>query len=187
MQNCGRPTARKISRPVRSGESSRGRCRLGSSPRGGGDPAGRRSLTIWLDANKTVIRLFLEFNRANKPLNVRRSLTRPWTPPRRFRSASIGVHRRLGCGNDITREFDPGSESTLAARLTHASRTRKWGQLHKYSGVRVSNTWTTCRRVGNNPGKPGLIPHTSPRPPGCGGKRASGSARGPRPISLLAG
>jgi hypothetical protein len=26
----------------------------------------------------------------------------------------------------FTREFDPGSESTLAARLTHASRTRKW-------------------------------------------------------------
>jgi hypothetical protein len=25
----------------------------------------------------------------------------------------------------IKREFDPGSESTLAARLTHASRTRK--------------------------------------------------------------
>ena len=28
--------------------------------------------------------------------------------------------------NKIKREFDPGSESTLAARLTHASRTRKW-------------------------------------------------------------
>ena len=27
----------------------------------------------------------------------------------------------------IKREFDPGSESTLAARLTHASRARKWG------------------------------------------------------------
>ena len=27
--------------------------------------------------------------------------------------------------NKIKREFDPGSESTLAARLTHASRTRK--------------------------------------------------------------
>jgi hypothetical protein len=26
----------------------------------------------------------------------------------------------------LKREFDPGSESTLAARLTHASRTRKW-------------------------------------------------------------
>jgi hypothetical protein len=38
------------------------------------------------------------------------------------------------------REFDPGSESTLAACLTHASRTGKQGQLCEYSGVRVSNT-----------------------------------------------
>src|SRR5438094_86744 len=29
------------------------------------------------------------------------------------------------------REFDPGSESTLAACLTHASRTRKRGQLRE--------------------------------------------------------
>ena len=29
---------------------------------------------------------------------------------------------------DLTGEFDPGSERTLAARLTHASRTRQ-GQL----------------------------------------------------------
>ena len=27
------------------------------------------------------------------------------------------------------REFDPGSESTLAARLTHASRTGKWATM----------------------------------------------------------
>jgi hypothetical protein len=33
----------------------------------------------------------------------------------------------LGGGQTkIKREFDPGSESTLAACLTHASRTRKW-------------------------------------------------------------
>src|ERR1041385_5002382 len=64
------------------------------------------------------------------------------------------------CNADLLREFDPGSESTLAARLTHASRTRKWGQLHEYSGARVSNTWITCLGVWNNPGKPGLIPHT---------------------------
>ena len=59
----------------------------------------------------------------------------------------------------IKREFDPGSESTLAARLTHASRTRKPEQSGEYSGVRVSNTWMICPLVGNNPGKPGLIPH----------------------------
>src|SRR5581483_8712009 len=37
------------------------------------------------------------------------------------------------------REFDPGSESTLAACLTHASRTRKSPQGDEYSGARVSN------------------------------------------------
>ena len=41
----------------------------------------------------------------------------------------------------IKREFDPGSESTLAARLTHASRTRKAPSGAEYSGARVSNTW----------------------------------------------
>ena len=68
------------------------------------------------------------------------------------RGAKPGLHK-------IKREFDPGSESTLAARLTHASRTRKPGQPGKYSGVRVSNTWVIHPLVGNNPGKPGLIPH----------------------------
>ena len=57
------------------------------------------------------------------------------------------------------REFDPGSESTLAARLTHASRTRKREQSREYSGVRVSNTWVIYPLVGNNAGKPALIPH----------------------------
>src|ERR1035438_9024992 len=56
-------------------------------------------------------------------------------------------------------EFDPGSESTLAARLTHASRTRKPEQSGEYSGVRVSNTWIIYLLVRNNHGKPWLIPH----------------------------
>ena len=60
----------------------------------------------------------------------------------------------------IKREFDPGSESTLAARLTHASRARKGEQSSEYSGARVSNTWIIYLEVGNNPGKPGLRPHT---------------------------
>src|SRR4030095_15693114 len=37
-------------------------------------------------------------------------------------------------------EFDPGSERTLAAYLTHASRTRKETSVSEYSGVRVRNT-----------------------------------------------
>ena len=35
------------------------------------------------------------------------------------------VRSGAGRGNKFKREFDPGSESTLAARLTHASRARK--------------------------------------------------------------
>ena len=37
---------------------------------------------------------------------------------------SLPTTRRQASG--FKREFDPGSESTLAACLTHASRTRKW-------------------------------------------------------------
>ena len=45
----------------------------------------------------------------------------------------------------FNKEFDPGSGRTLAARLTHASRTELMGQIlreieHKLSGGRVSNT-----------------------------------------------
>ena len=40
-------------------------------------------------------------------------------------------------------EFDPGSGLTLAACLTHASRTMK-GACSWISGERVSNTWVTC-------------------------------------------
>ena len=41
---------------------------------------------------------------------------------------------------ELIGEFDPGSGRTLAACLTHASRTGKWEQSHEYSGARVSNT-----------------------------------------------
>ena len=37
-------------------------------------------------------------------------------------------------------EFDSGSERTLAAYLTHASRTRKEASASEYSGERVRNT-----------------------------------------------
>jgi hypothetical protein len=36
---------------------------------------------------------------------------------------------------------------------------RERGAIPEYSGVRVSNTWVIYLLVGNNPGKPGLIPH----------------------------
>ena len=54
-------------------------------------------------------------------------------------------------------EFDPGSGRTLAACLTHASRTvnlLRWG----ISGERVSNTWATCPQLWDNSKKLGLIP-----------------------------
>ena len=56
------------------------------------------------------------------------------------------------------REFDPGSEQTLAACLTHASRTRKSASADEYSGARVSNAWVIYPSVRNNPPKGGLIP-----------------------------
>ena len=57
-------------------------------------------------------------------------------------------------------EFDPGSGRTLAACLTHASRTERpplfwWGCS---SGERVSNTWVICPVLRDKLGKLGLIP-----------------------------
>src|SRR6185503_1460333 len=46
----------------------------------------------------------------------------------------------------------------LAACLTHASRTR-FPRKGKLSGKRVSNTWVTYLRVGDNVPKGTLIPH----------------------------
>ena len=58
-------------------------------------------------------------------------------------------------------EFDPGSGRTLAACLTHASRTEILLKLAiKYlSGGRVSNAWVIYLLVGNNSWKRLLIPH----------------------------
>ena len=63
------------------------------------------------------------------------------------------------------REFDPGSGRTLAACLTHASRTKhlelissEWRTLW-LSGGRVSNTWATCLSEWNNSWKRLPIPH----------------------------
>src|ERR671910_244548 len=54
-------------------------------------------------------------------------------------------------------EFDPGSGRTLAACLTHASRTVN-SACGGISGERVSNTWATCPRLRDNSKKLGLIP-----------------------------
>ena len=59
------------------------------------------------------------------------------------------------------REFDPGSGWTLAACITHSSRTDWFDSLllKKVSGGRVSNAWATCLSEGDNTGKLVLIPH----------------------------
>ena len=54
-------------------------------------------------------------------------------------------------------EFDPGSGRTLAACLTHASRTVRPFRGYT-SGERVSNTWVICPALRDKPGKLGLIP-----------------------------
>jgi hypothetical protein len=54
-------------------------------------------------------------------------------------------------------EFDPGSGSTLAACLMHASRTGS--SSDGLRGGRVRNTWATCPEVGDNPWKRGVRPH----------------------------
>ena len=60
----------------------------------------------------------------------------------------------------INEEFDPGSGRTLAARLTHASRTEtSLACFRCLSGGRVSNTWATCLSEGDNVRKRTLIPH----------------------------
>ena len=62
-------------------------------------------------------------------------------------------------------EFDPGSGRTLAACLTHASRTDgpEWNfrmEFGRVSGGRVSNAWVTYPDLGDNSWKRLLIPDT---------------------------
>jgi hypothetical protein len=54
-------------------------------------------------------------------------------------------------------EFDPGSGTTLAACLMHASRTGATSVVDR--GGRVRNTWATHPSAGDNGGKPSVIPH----------------------------
>ena len=82
-------------------------------------------------------------------------------------------------------EFDPGSGRTLAACLTHASRTER--PLRGYSsGERVSNTWATCPQLRDNTWKQVLIPDNNLSSHG-GGFKVFRLRMGPRPISLLVG
>ena len=65
----------------------------------------------------------------------------------------------LGFSRPFCGEFDPGSGRTLAACLTHASRTERPLACKGYSsGERVSNTWVICLALWDKLGKLGLIP-----------------------------
>ena len=82
-------------------------------------------------------------------------------------------------------EFDPGSGRTLAACLTHASRTVRPFRGYT-SGERVSNTWVICPALWDKPGKLGLIPdRTSGRM--VWEWKVFRCRMSPRPISLLVG
>src|SRR3989338_4320511 len=73
-------------------------------------------------------------------------------------------------------EFDPGSGRTLAACLTHASRTGLGGNS-RFSGGRVRNTWGTYPATGGSRATGRVIPRTSPESHGSGGKAAARSRR----------
>ena len=95
-----------------------------------------------------------------------------------------GTHRG-GCWPGgvpgIGGEFDPGSGSTLAACLMHASRTGFASAGSR--GGRVRNTWPICPAAGGSPRKRGVIPYVlTPR---VGGVRKGASRRWRRlrPIS----
>lgn len=60
-------------------------------------------------------------------------------------------------GPTIGGEFDPGSGSTLAACLMHASRTGGISVLSR--GGRVRNTWAICPEEGDSFRKREVIPH----------------------------
>ena len=65
---------------------------------------------------------------------------------------------------DLHGEFDPGSGRTLAACLTHASRTDDPDRIlreevREVSGGRVSNAWVTWHLNGDNSWKRLLIPN----------------------------
>ena len=84
----------------------------------------------------------------------------------KIKIARKGCNRRKSDIIKIFREFDPGSGWTLAACITHSSRTESdhlilREAVIRLSGGRVSNAWATCLYVRDNVGKLTLIPHNT--------------------------
>ena len=82
-------------------------------------------------------------------------------------------------------EFDPGSGRTLAACLTHASRTERPACGYS-SGERVSNTWATCPWLWDNIWKQVLIPDID-FPPHGGLLKVFSAGDGPAAYQLVGG
>ena len=72
------------------------------------------------------------------------------------KSSEKDVRQRKLFDIEFFREFDPGSGLTLAACITHSSRTECSNTL---SGGRVSNAWVIYLSVRDNNRKQLLIPH----------------------------
>lgn len=89
------------------------------------------------------------------------------------------------CRSDFGGEFDPGSGSTLAACLMHASRTG-WSS-DRLRGGRVRNTWAIYLEEGDSFRKREVIPHELMRRVGRMRKGATRLERSLRPISWLVG
>src|SRR5260221_13151031 len=94
-----------------------------------------------------------------------------------------------GREHSLDGEFDPGSGQTLAACVTHASRTRR-PLRGAASGGRVSNTWSTYPTGGGYLSEMGDNPAYVPTARALGGKagrKARRRGRGARRVSYLAG
>ena len=91
---------------------------------------------------------------------IKFSLIKLWTQSTKVRSLELKLWKNdfnhFGDKIQFFREFDPGSGWTLAACLTHSSRT---DSSNTVSGGRVSNAWAICLCVRDNARKRSLIPH----------------------------
>ena len=100
-----------------------------------------------------MIRLWESQKRLKNQKKVIASVKRSWCFGSIWRSRGFLIY-------NFHKEFDPGSGRTLAARLTHASRTEIfWVYLRYLSGGRVSNTWATYLGERDSFWKRMVIPH----------------------------
>ena len=123
--------------------------------------------------SKKVLTLLFQcciINKLSRETATRTLITKQWNNPENFRinfqscstrniqyfkyNETDELSNKLAhlSQQTILWEFDPGSGWTLAACLTHASRTKHLLSLLKrwLSGGRVSNAWVTCLTQGDN-------------------------------------